>query len=143
MRPPEEVKQELVGQWLDKAEEDLAVIEHLTTENTAHLPAIGFHAQQAVEKFLKAFLVYHQVEFPKTHDIDEILGLVATIDVSLAESLRESISLTPYGVEIRYPSDFPEMTPEDAREAMKLAAKTRDAIRSALKSSLEKGSSDA
>ena len=141
MRSPEQVKRELIQQWLAKAEDDFRVVEYLLSEDTAYLSAIGFHAQQAVEKFLKAFLVYHQVEFPKTHDIDEILDLVATIDVSLAESLLESVSLTPYGVEIRYPSDFPEMTMEDAREALKLAAKTRDAIRSSLKEFLEKGSS--
>jgi len=53
------------------------------------------------------------------------------------------IGLTVYAVDIRYPADFPEMTPDDAREALKLAAKTRDAILPALKNSLEKGSSEA
>lgn len=133
MRPPEDVKRELVRQWLDKAGQDLSVAEHLLSEDTPYVDAVGFHAQQAAEKFLKAFLVRHQLEFPKTHDIDEILDLIAPVDNRLAESLRGTIVLTSYGVDIRYPGDFPEMTMQDAREAVRLAAKVRDAILSALR----------
>ncbi len=54
---------------------------------------------------------------------------------------RNVTALNPYGVDIRYPADFPEMTLEDSKEALVLAAKVRDAVRSALKEFLEKGSS--
>ena len=47
MRPPEQVKRELIQQWLAKAEEDFSVGEYLLSEDTAYLSAIGFHAQQA------------------------------------------------------------------------------------------------
>jgi len=143
MRPPEQVKRELIQQWLAKAEEDFRVVEYLLSEDTAYLSAIGFHAQQAAEKYLKAFLVLHQIEFPKTHNLGELLDLFSQINPSLALSLRDITALNPYGVDIRYPADFPEMTMEDAREALKLAAKTRDAIRAALKEFIEEGSSDA
>jgi len=56
MRPPEQVKRELIQQWLTKAEEDFSVVEYLLSEDTAYLSAIGFHAQQAAEKFLKSLL---------------------------------------------------------------------------------------
>ena len=65
MRPPEEVRRELVRQWLGKAEGDFAVAEHPLAEGTGFLAAAGFHWQQAAEKFLKALLVRHQVDFPK------------------------------------------------------------------------------
>jgi HEPN domain-containing protein len=132
MKPPDEVKRDFVRQWLAKAEEDYAVAEHLLIQNTPYLGAIGFHAQQAAEKFFKAFLVRHQVEFPKTHDLDKILDLVATVDESLAESLRAAVALNPYGVDIRYPADFPEMTREDAGNAVKLAGEVRKAIKTLL-----------
>jgi len=41
---------------------------------------VGFHAQQAAEKFIKAFLVRHQIEFPKTHDIGLLRQLVARVE---------------------------------------------------------------
>lgn len=99
MKPPEKVKRELVRQRLDKAEKDFGLAKHLVLENKPYFETSCFHAQQAAEKYLKALLVWHQVEFPKTHDLDEILDLVATIDSPLAELLRDVIALTPYGVE--------------------------------------------
>jgi len=132
MKPPEEVKRDLVQQWLDKAEADYGLIVHLVSENTPFLSAVGFHAQQAVEKFLKSFLVQHQVEFPKTHNLGEILNLVATIDTPLADSLRKVTVLNPFSVETRYPGDIPEISPEDAKKAVKLVSNVRKAIRYAL-----------
>ena len=60
MKPPEEVKRDLVRQWLTKAENDLGVARHLAAES-GYFTAVAFHAQQAAEKYLKAFLVEHQV----------------------------------------------------------------------------------
>jgi HEPN domain-containing protein len=94
---------------------------------------IGFHPQQAAEKFLKAFLVHHQIEFPKTHDLMQLLELVALIDKPLAISLNEAIELNPYGVEVRYPGDVPTMNFEDAEHALYLASMVREGIRRILK----------
>ena len=133
MRPPDEVKRELVRQWLVKAEEDFSVARHLVSGKAPYLLTVGFHAQQAAEKFLKAFLVHHQIEFPKTHDLGELLDLVSEADAALAESLRTVTILNPYGVEARYPGDFPQLTQKDAAGAIELAARVRDAVRAALK----------
>jgi len=133
MKPPDEVKRELVVRWLDKAEEDFRVAGYLSSGETVFLSAIGFHAQQAVEKYLKALLVHHQVEFPKTHDIQELLNLLAPVAPSLAGSLRDAAELTPYGVEVRYPDDFPDMTQDEAVAAVDTAAKVREAVLAALK----------
>jgi len=77
---------------------------------------------------LKALLTWHQVAFPKTHDLEEILDLVEAADENLAGSLRDVIVLTPYGVELRYPGDRPDATPDEVREAVDLARKVRDAV---------------
>jgi len=128
MRPPEEVKRELVQQWLQKAEEDFAVARYLLESGTTYWGAIGFHAQQAAEKFLKAYLVHQQIEFPKTHDIEELLDLLSRVDESLAASLRIAGELNPYGVEVRYPGDIEPMTPDEAEKAVGLASLVREAI---------------
>ena len=67
MRPPDEVRRDQVRQWVAKAEQDYELLTHLLESRTAFYSAIGFHAQQCVEKFLKAFLTQHGIEFPKTH----------------------------------------------------------------------------
>jgi hypothetical protein len=54
-------------------------------------------------------LVRHQVEFPKTHDIAKLLNRVATVNPKIAEALGDADLLTPFGVEMRYPSDAPEV----------------------------------
>ena len=133
MRPPEHVKLDLVRQWLARADNDLETAKFLFASGRPFFSAICFHSQQAAEKYLKALLTWHQIEFPKTHDLDLLLTLIASIDSALAASLTEVALLNPYGVEIRYPGDVPETTGKDAEEAMRLADKVQEAISLALK----------
>jgi HEPN domain-containing protein len=128
MKPPEEIRDEFVRQWLLKAEEDLNAAKSLLTYGTTFLSTVCFHSQQAAEKFLKAYLTYRQVEFPKTHDIDEILDLIAPVNSKLSESLRDTIVLTNYGVGVRYPGEFPSVTGSDAKQAIQMAEKVRGLV---------------
>jgi len=132
MRPRDEVRRELVRGWLAKAEADLAVAERLLPDGGAHAWAVAFHCQQAAEKFLKACLAQWQIEFPKTHDLQQLLGLAAKQDAAFAESLGEAATLTPYGVEARYPGDAPDVTAEEAHNALRVARLVRDQVRSSL-----------
>jgi len=122
------VKRELVRQWIDKADQDLRAAESLISGDSPLLYPSGFHSQQAAEKYIKAILTWHQVEFPKTHDFDELLELVSKVDKALAEQLGDTPLLTPYGVEVRYPGDIPEPTLTDAEEALELAKRVRDTV---------------
>ncbi|MBF0608004.1 MAG: HEPN domain-containing protein [Candidatus Magnetobacterium sp. LHC-1] len=128
MKPPDEVKKKLVRQWLRKADSDMGLVEYLNSSGTSFHNAIVFHCQQATEKYLKAFLTLHQIKFPKTHDLEELLDIVETVNEALSESLRDAIILTPYGVELRYPGDYPDATFEETQEAIELTRKVRNAI---------------
>ena len=128
MKPPEEIRDEFARQWLLKAEEDLNAAKALLTYGATFLSTVCFHSQQAAEKFLKAYLTYCQVEFPKTHDIDEILDLIAPVNGKLSESLRDTIVLTNYGVGVRYPGEFPNVTGSDAKQAIQMAEKVRGLV---------------
>lgn len=132
MKPPSEVKAELVRQWIAKSEEDYLVAEHLLEVGTFSLSAVGFHAQQAAEKLLKAYLVHHQVNFPKTHDIDRLPELVSAVDESIGERIADISMLTAFSVEARYPGDYPDVTPDEAIRAVASAARVRDVIRARL-----------
>ena len=65
MQPIEEqARRRLLEQWLRKAETDLQAAQALLSHAPPLLYPSCFHAQQAAEKYLKAFLTWHQVEFP-------------------------------------------------------------------------------
>ncbi len=65
---------------------------------------ICYHAQQAVEKFLKAFLIFNDYDFPRTHDLDYLLMKCQKFSPSFFEI--DLKSLTDFGVSVRYPDDF-------------------------------------
>ena len=91
--------------WLFRANKDIAVIENLSgSEPELYASTICFHAQQAVEKFLKAFLIFHNIDFPKTHDLEFLLFECQKIDQTGFDF--DFGSLTDFGVSIRYPDDF-------------------------------------
>jgi HEPN domain-containing protein len=136
MRSPEEVKRDFVRQWLKKAEEDINAAKTLLSHEMSFLFTVGFHAQQAAEKYLKAYLTWHQVEFRKTHDLGELLDIIADIDSSLATALQDVTALNPYGVDFRYPGDIPEISRGDAEQAVVLAEKVQDAIVAALEKNI-------
>lgn len=128
MMPPEDVHKKIIGEWLDKAETDLAVAKRLLSDEEPFCTAIAFHCQQSAEKYLKAMLTFWNIDFPKTHVLAALIGLVETRDKHMAESLMDAVILTPYGVELRYPGDRPEVSLQEAREAFDLASKVRTAI---------------
>ena len=128
--PPHEgqVRRSLLDQWVHKADEDMRAAESLLTDDPPLLYPSCFHSQQAAEKYLKALLTWREVEFPKTHSMGELLDLLATVDVPLAQTLAAATALTPYGVEVRYPGDVPEPDIAEARTAIALAQQVRDAV---------------
>jgi len=134
MRSPEEVKRDIYEKWTRRANEDLAVAEQLLADGVPYFGSIGFHSQQAAEKLLKAFLVWHQVEFPKTHDLGQLLKLVESKDKTLSESLQSILILTDYGVDTRYPADLPDLTSSEASHAVELAKRAKDAVLKSLSS---------
>jgi len=128
MKTPDEVKREFVRQWVRKAAEDIAAADHLLAGGARFSYSTAFHAQQAAEKLLKAVLVWHQVEFPKTHDIARLVALAKEVDSELAEAVRGAEALTPYGVAARYPGELPEPSLDDAQAATSLAKQVRKAV---------------
>jgi len=119
---PDEVKWDFIQAWLEKADTDLRAARLLVPHGARFYDICGFHAQQAVEKFLKAFLIYHDIEPPPTHHIRRILSVVSAVDGTLAGSVREADDLTPYAVQARYPGGSPEPDEPEAGRLLKLAS---------------------
>ena len=98
---PEETRRRAAAAWLGDAEADLANARSLSAHRDEDTSPSGaaFHAQQAVEKALKALLIWHGMEYPPKHDLGLLVGLLpgdaATRKLAIA-------GLTVYAVEQRY-----------------------------------------
>lgn len=132
MKPPEVVKEEFTREWVQKAETDFKTAEHLCQSSPDFAEGAAFHSQQAAEKYLKAFLVWHQIEFQKTHDIETLLKLAEKMDSKIPDVLKDAVILTPYGVDYRYPGEYPQVGRSDAERAFLLADRVRTEIRNRL-----------
>ena len=120
-------KTDLVRGWLEKARRDLQVALHELSSPEPLTDIICFHAQQAVEKYLKAYLVWVEIDFLKTHVLEQLILLAGQKDPDFLTLKDEVALLTPYAVETRYP-EFEEPLLEDAQDAVQIAAKVRDFV---------------
>lgn len=127
-------KENEIKKWLKRAESDLKTAKILIDSKDVITESICFHSQQAVEKYLKAFLVFHKKEFRKTHIIAELLKLCIDLNNDFNKLKELNIqSLSIYAVEIRYPDDFYNPTIEEAKESIYLAEKTKEFVFEKLK----------
>jgi HEPN domain-containing protein len=116
--------------WMLKAESDIETLT-IMMERGKTFDSACFHAQQAAEKYLKAFLSFNDIVFPKTHNIEELLDSCAKIDERFADLVEETTFLTAYAVELRYDVEFwPEK--EEAEAAFEAASKIRQLVLSIL-----------
>jgi len=115
--------------WINKAEEDLLVCKILLGSDDFPTMAVCFHAQQACEKYLKAFLTSNQIEFPKIHDLVILLEEYCDpINNSFIVLKPKLIGLTEYDTNAIYPGgNFPP-TLTKAMEAYEAALQVKDFV---------------
>ncbi len=114
-----------------KASNDLYSAEDILTGGRAFDMAC-FHAQQAVEKCLKALLASADEEYPLRHDLGELLEHVKTRFPDLDLPLEEIMRLAPYAVEVRYDDEF-YPNREDAQKAIETARLINEKVTAHLK----------
>jgi len=98
-------KADLVQGWLLKAESDLSNVRMCLTNNQS-LDTACFHAQQAAERFIKAYLTEQEIDFPLIHNLEKLIELCAGRDPSFSSIKTLGQELTPYAVALRYDSEF-------------------------------------
>ena len=87
---------------LAKAAEDEKTMTVLIADAESPNASIGFHAQQAVEKYLKALLCHFQVSHRKTHDLVELMDQWADAGHGVPPEVDKCKHLQPYAVQFRY-----------------------------------------
>lgn len=120
-----------VVEWVEKAEEDFRVAVSLRRLRQAPPHnAVCFHAQQCVEKYLKAVLEKQGAVIRKIHALPVLLDQCAETHPLLTAMRPDMVRLSVYAVEFRYPGE--SATIEDAKAAVAIMNKARADLRAAL-----------
>ena len=108
-------QREEAERFMRLARRDEAAFRALLTSSTVDFAVACFHAQQAIEKALKAVMFLHGLEFRRTHDLEELAGTLADVNIDIPLDGEELRRLTPYAVEFRYDDEpMPLVSPEQA-----------------------------
>jgi HEPN domain-containing protein len=92
----------MAGVMLESARRDAAAYQALVRNAAIHDSILGFHAQQVVEKAMKATLFKHGVLVPRTHNIAQLLDVLDDAAIPAPPHADEIDSLNPYAVQARY-----------------------------------------
>jgi HEPN domain-containing protein len=116
--PPDARRSRDTRAWFEKAQKDLRCAQiDLAADPPATEDAL-YHCQQAAEKVLKAFLVWHDQPFPKTHDLGKLGNQAVGVDRTLEPLIDEIVELTKYAWIFRYPGEVDEPSVVEAVEVL-------------------------
>ncbi|PSB46871.1 hypothetical protein C7B80_11930 [Cyanosarcina cf. burmensis CCALA 770] len=121
-------KQVLVRSWLKKAQRDLIAAQKLAVD----LPDIAiYHCQQAAEKALKGFLIWHDSDPGDTHNINTLVREASAFQPEFTTSLTAAGYLSQYNQTYRYPTEATEdfnPSPGELKKAFRLAKQVYDTV---------------
>ena len=117
---------DLARGWLAKAKSDLSAASWMLNGEGPYDTAC-FHAQQTIEKSLKALLAFHAQPIPRSHDLDELQRLCLAVHSDPNLAALDLAEATDYAVTLRYDIEFwPEKS--TAEEAVALAERIIEII---------------
>lgn len=114
--------------WLIKANNDVRVAKLIVEKSPEDLitDVICFHSQQAIEKFLKSFLISQDLEFEPSHNLEYLQDLSSGVDPKF-KSFKFDV-LSNYSVTVRYGEDFYLPSDKEALDAYNLATEVKSFI---------------
>lgn len=121
----------LTLEWVEKAEEDyLSAQREFRARKFPNYNATCFFIQQCIEKYLKARLQEADIPFGKTHDLAELLDLLAPVEPLWTPFRPILRPITAFAVEFRYPGN--QASKDEAAEALKICRELRRSARYSL-----------
>jgi len=117
-------------EWTRKADEDWAAANRLSRGKKPIYNLVCFHAQQCLEKYLKAVLEQKAVPVPRTHDLAVLVELAQPELNALLLQKPELEILSGYAVASRYPGD--NATKAQAHQSLRIASSIRKSVRQLL-----------
>ena len=130
--PPHD-RLDLARVLLARAVDDETLVRRVSSDADIADAIIGFHAQQAVEKLIKAVLAARGGGFMKSHALSYLVGVVEENEIEAPEVLSEADVLSPWAVEFRYEGEEPPALDRSAALALveQVRAWTEHEIKSA------------
>jgi HEPN domain-containing protein len=112
------------AEWIEHARSDLRLARLAAADAYVRPEQACFHLQQTAEKAIKAVLLFQNIDFPLTHDIEELIIIAEQNGLAMPEEVREASILSPYAVETRYPGHWFEVADADLKYAVRVAEAT-------------------
>jgi len=112
-------------EWFYFADADYDSALILNDAYRKHNEIICFHCQQAVEKYLKAFLCYNGVIPPKIHALESLCAMCSEFDTSFNSIAKDCAYLSPFAVRARYPLEI-EITAKNTAKAIEIARQIKE-----------------
>jgi HEPN domain-containing protein len=131
---PELEPDQLAAILARKATEDAVALREFEGNPGIADSILGFHAQQAIEKWLKAVLASNSVDFEYTHDLRRLIELLEATGITFPLDTREIVMFTEFAVPLRY-EDLLDAEPLDRRAAVALVDEVRAWAQSVLDAS--------
>ena len=125
---PSQFRSDEAAAWLQFAADDLDTARVLLGAMPPRVRQSLFHAQQAAEKSLKAFLIWQEQPFPLTHDLARLLRLCVSIDSGIAAGVEPALDLTQFAARFRYPGEDDVPSIEEAQLWVAAAAGVLDCV---------------
>lgn len=110
----------LVKLWIEKADHDLITAQLIFQHIPEYYDTIGFHCQQAVEKYLKAYLIYLELDFKPKHQLSYLLDLISQKEKIEEDIYDKSEKLEQFAVELRYPDIIIKPTKNEISELINI-----------------------
>ena len=130
----------LTVEWIQRAEGDNTIMhQNYHSSNPIH-DAICFHAQQCIEKYLKAWLQESNIPFTRTHDLERLLSLIIPTLPDWEVWQADFSTISEHAVDFRYPGKAAAAT--DAQHAIETCVRVRQAVREQLGLPLNVASDD-
>lgn len=106
---------------LKAAQRDWKTVEVLARDPDSPGPSVCFHAQQYVEKAIKAVLVSNGIVFRRTHDLGELTELLVQQGIVLPMPKDKLIRLNPFAATLRYQDvEFPSIETDEVLEIIEM-----------------------
>jgi HEPN domain-containing protein len=127
------MNEQTIRNWIQKAENDLKTGKDEMATPEPATDTVCFHMQQCAEKYLKTFLIFHDKEYPRSHDLEPLLDLCLRMDHDFQQLVELGVhGLTKYATSLRYGEEFYSPSLEEANRAIGIAEKARDFVRKKL-----------
>ena len=117
-----------IEQWIIKGDHDLGTAKVTYLHIPEYLDTVTFHCQQAVEKYLKAYLIFQSAAFKSSHDLVYLLDLITLKDADFENYYDDVSELQGYAVEIRYPNETIYLSNEKVEKALMIAKNVRNSV---------------